>query len=198
MLRLARPEEAGSRPERNRPVRPIPARVAVGLVSVFGGGERLHDRGGSSTHRVVAGVFALAKRIWTRTRGRPRRGGASVRQEREPEPEVWAAFGVDAAQVAGWKALGFDPFEAALAQGDGFTPGIALHYRRQLRSTADRWRRADMDSPEGLRWHRAGFGAKEATRWRSLGVDVEAARSQRAGYRTSGVGAAHEQSRGTN
>jgi len=100
-----------------------------------------------------------------------------------PALENWEAFSVDPAQVEEWKKLGFDPFEAALAQGDGFPPAVATHYRRQLRATADRWRRVGLDSADGLRWHRAGFGVKEATRWRLLGVDVEAARGRRAGYR---------------
>jgi len=108
-----------------------------------------------------------------------RSGRTSVREEAEPDPEDWEAFGVDPAQVAGWKMLGFDPFTAAIAQGDGYTPTFAVHYGRQLRATADCWRRVGLDSADGLRWHRAGFGAKEATRWRSLDIDVEAARERR-------------------
>jgi hypothetical protein len=103
-----------------------------------------------------------------------------------PALEDWETLRVHPAQVEEWKRLGFDPFEAALAQGDGFTP--AFHYRRQLGTMADRWRRVGLNSVDGLRWHQAGFGVKEATRWRSLGVDVEAARGRRAGYRTNGVG----------
>jgi hypothetical protein len=103
-----------------------------------------------------------------------------------PALEDWETFRVHPAQVEEWNRLGFDPFEAALAQGDGFTPAVAVHCRRELRTTADRWRRVGLDSADGLRWHRAGFGVKEATRWRSLGVDVEAARDQQAGYRTTG------------
>jgi hypothetical protein len=83
--------------------------------------------------------------------------------------------------------LGFGPFGAALAHGDGFTPSFATHgYSHQLRKTADRWTRVGLDSAEGLRWHRAGFGIKEATRWRSRATDVESARNQRAGYRKAG------------
>ena len=151
----------------------------------------------STWNRMAAGALATVKRSWTSMRGHMRRGGASVLQEGAPEPEPWEAFGVDPAHMAGWDTLGFDPFEAAMAQGDGFTPGFAVHYRRQLGATADRWRRVDLDSLDGLHWHRAGFDPKEATRWRSLGVDVEAARNQRAGYCT-GRGPAHEHTKGTN
>ena len=101
-----------------------------------------------------------------------------------PALKDWETFRVHPAQVEERKKLGLAPFEAALAQGDGFTP--AFHYRRQVRTTADRWKRGGLDSADGLRWHRAGFGGKEATRWRSLGVDVEAARERQAGYRTPG------------
>jgi len=104
------------------------------------------------------------------------------KKEGDPGSENWDAFDVHPAQVAGWKMLGFDSFEAAMAQADGFTPVFAVHYRRQLRATAGRWRRVGLDSVDGLRWHRAAFVAKEATRWRALGVDVEAARGRRAGY----------------
>jgi len=117
-----------------------------------------------------------------------RRGRLSVREIPGPRPENWEALGLDPAHVAEWKKLGFDPFEAAMAQGDGFTPAFAVHYLRQLRKTADCWRRVGLDSADGLRWHRAGFGAKEAKRLRSLNVDVEAARGQRAGYRTTDPG----------
>jgi hypothetical protein len=97
-----------------------------------------------------------------------RRGRLSVRENTELRPENWEALGVDPAH--------FDPFEAAMAQGDGFTPAFAVHYRRQLRKTADCWSRVGLDSADGLRWHRAGFRAKEAKRWRLLNVDVEAAK----------------------
>ena len=116
-----------------------------------------------------------------RRRGRTR--GGPVREE--GDSGNWVTFGVRPAQVAGWEALGLEPFEAAMAQGDGFTPAFAVHYLRQLRATADRWRKVGLDSSDGLHWHRAGFGAKEATRWRALGVDADTARGER-GYRTSG------------
>jgi len=107
-------------------------------------------------------------------------------KEGDSGSEDWDEFGVHPAQVAGWKMLGFDSFEAAMAQGDGFTPAFAVHYRRQLRATAGRWRGVGLDSVDGLRWHRAAFGTKEATQWRALGVDVEAARGRRAGYGPTG------------
>jgi hypothetical protein len=88
----------------------------------------------------------------------------SVQNEGDLDPESWEVFGVHPAQVPGWKLLDFNPFEAAMAQGDGFSPAFAVHYGRQLRVTADRWRRVGLNSAEGLRWHRAGFDAKEATR----------------------------------
>lgn len=103
---------------------------------------------------------------------------------KEVAPEDWEVFGVRPTQVEGWKSLGFEPFEAALAQGDGYTPAFAVDYRQHLQVTATWWTRVGLASVEGLRWHRAGFGAKEAARWRLLGVDVEAARGQRAGYGT--------------
>ena len=109
-----------------------------------------------------------------------------LEQGRDSGSDNWDALGVHPAQVAGWKILGFDSFEAAMAQGDGFTPAFAVHYRRQLRATAGRWREVGLDDTDGLRWHRAAFGAKEATRWRALGVDVEAASGRRAGYGKKG------------
>jgi hypothetical protein len=102
--------------------------------------------------------------------------------EPERDGDSWEALQVPLAEVAGWTALGFGPFGAAMARGDGFTPSFATHYRRQLRHTVNSWARACLDSTEGLRWHRAGFSAKEATRWRSLGVGVDSARSRRDGY----------------
>ncbi len=108
--------------------------------------------------------------------------------EADPDDEVWEVFGVPLAEVTGWKALDFRPFEAALAHGDGFTPTAAVHYSRQLRKTADSWTRTGLDSVEGLHWHRAGFGATEAIRWRSESVGVETARRRRDGYdRTSEI-----------
>jgi hypothetical protein len=99
-----------------------------------------------------------------------------------PDPEDWNSFDVHLTNVEGWKGLDFDAFEAAIAQGDGYTPQFAVDYRHQLRATAGRWKRAGLCSEEGLRWHRAGFSAKEATRWRSQGFDVKAAKSRRDGY----------------
>jgi hypothetical protein len=114
--------------------------------------------------------------------------GEEMLQKKEGDPgsENWDVFGVHPAQVAGWKMSGFDSFEAAMAQGDGFTPAFAVHYRRQLRATAGRWRGVGLDCADGLRWHRAAFVAKEATRWRALGVDVEVARERRARYGPTG------------
>lgn len=118
---------------------------------------------------------------------RKRDGGMPVAEERsELSREEFEALGVDPNHVAGWMRLNVGPFEAALAQGDGFTPGFAVDYQGQLHRTAESWRRVGLDSHEGLRWHRAGFGAKEVTRWQLLGVDVEAARGLRAGYRHDG------------
>jgi hypothetical protein len=98
------------------------------------------------------------------------------------EDAAWVDLGVHAEDVAAWKAEGFGRFDAALAQGDGFTPSIAVHYRRQLRRVARTWVRQGLDSLEGLRWHRAGFAAADALRWRSQGVDVATARIRRDGY----------------
>jgi hypothetical protein len=98
------------------------------------------------------------------------------------EDAAWVDLGVHAEDVAAWKAEGFGPFHAALAQGDGFTPSIAVHYRRQLRRVARTWVRQGLGSPEGLSWHRAGFAASGAVRWRSQGVDVATARIRRDGY----------------
>jgi len=98
------------------------------------------------------------------------------------EDAAWVDFGVHAEDVAAWKAEGFGPFDAALAQGDGFTPSISIHYRRQLRRVARAWVRQGLGSLEGLRWHQAGFAAADALRWRSQGVDVATARIRRDGY----------------
>ncbi len=111
--------------------------------------------------------------------------------ESDSEHEGWELFGVPVAEVPAWKALEFGPFDAALAHGDGFTPTDAVHYRRQLCKTANRWRRTGLASAEGLRWHRAGFAVTEAVRWRSLGVEVETARARRDGW---GVGFSTRQS----
>ncbi len=105
-----------------------------------------------------------------------------ITSETEDHDGRWAALGVPAQDVAQWKAQGFRPFEAALAQGDGFTPSIVKHHRHQLLRIAKTWERADLDSAEGLRWHRAGFASPDAVRWRALGVDVATARIRRDGY----------------
>jgi len=107
-----------------------------------------------------------------------RRGRIAAPEPAITNSEDWEAFGIHPAQVAGWEALDFGPFEAAIAQGDGYTPQFAVDYRKLLRSTADRWKQEGSCSEEGVRWHQAGFSAKEAARWRSQGVDVEAARDR--------------------
>jgi hypothetical protein len=87
----------------------------------------------------------------------------------------WRDLGVRTETVAAWQALGLEPFEAALAQGDGYGPESARHYLRQLRAVAAMWRLAGIATAEGLEWHRAGFGAREAARWLDKGVGLEAA-----------------------
>ena len=42
-------------------------------------------------------------------------------------------------------------FEAAPAQGDGYTPATAAHYRRELRRFARVWMDQGLDSAEGTR-----------------------------------------------
>ena len=98
------------------------------------------------------------------------------------EDAAWIDLGVHAKDVAAWKAEGFGPFDAAMAQGDGITPTIAGPYRHQLRRTARRWVRQGLGSLEGPVWHQAGFTAADAQRWRSQGVDVATARIRRDGY----------------
>lgn len=107
-----------------------------------------------------------------------RRGRKTAPEPAITDPEDWEAFGIHPAQVAGWEALDFGPFEAAIGQGDGYTPGFAVDYRKLLSSTAGRWKQEGLCSEEGVRWHQAGFSAKEAARWRSHGVDVKAARDR--------------------
>ncbi|MGH9029101.1 MAG: hypothetical protein ACRDV4_05750 [Acidimicrobiales bacterium] len=106
----------------------------------------------------------------------------------DPAPNVdvdlWQELRVEATQVEHWKAIGFGPFEAAIAQGDGFTPFMAVHHRHQLQRIARSWVRRGLGTAEALRWHRAGFTAKETKRWRSSGFEVETARARRAGYTT--------------
>jgi hypothetical protein len=104
-----------------------------------------------------------------------------------PHPEAgetprWDELGVDPTLVDAWKDIGFSAFQAALAQGDGFTPSFAVHYRHQLQQVAESWVGAGLGSAEGLRWHRAAFSAREAVTWRSQSVDVDTAQARRAGY----------------
>jgi hypothetical protein len=98
------------------------------------------------------------------------------------EDARWSDLGVRSEAVDGWKANGFGPFEAALAQGDGFTPATVAPYRRQLCRIARAWVRQGLDASEGLRWHEAGFSAGDALRWRSQGIDLATARTLRDGY----------------
>lgn len=105
----------------------------------------------------------------------------------EVDDHRWDDLGVHPEDVAEWKAQGFGPFEAAMAQGDGFTPSVVSHYRQQFLQVVGSWVREHLDSEEGLRWHRAGFAAKEAVRWRAEGMDVEAARARRARYGTDRI-----------
>jgi hypothetical protein len=100
--------------------------------------------------------------------------------------EQWEAFGVREGTVEGWQALGFGPFEAALAQGDGYGPGSARHLGRRLQELARGWRHVGMASAEGLRWHRAGFEAKEAARLQDQGVPLERAIASGGGHRLAG------------
>ena len=107
----------------------------------------------------------------------------------EPPPASagsWEDFGINPSEVPGWKAVGFGPFKASMAHGDGFTPTFAVHDGRQLGQMAASWTRVGLGTPEGLRWHRAGFTAKEAKHWRSLGVDVQVAKARRTGYDSDG------------
>lgn len=117
--------------------------------------------------------------------GRNRIREAPVDDETIPE-ESWESFGFEPEGAAGWVALGFGPFEAALAHGDGYTPMFAEHYVGPLRKIAASWLNAGLGTPDGLRWHFAGFTAREATRWRALAVDLETARRRRSGFQWSG------------
>jgi hypothetical protein len=105
-----------------------------------------------------------------------------ARAEPAPEQEDWEEFGFEPAEVPGWIALGFGPFDAAMAHADGYTPMFAAHYTGPLQKMAAFWTRVGLGTPEGLRWHTAGFAPKEAIRWRTLGVDVDAARTRRSNY----------------
>ncbi len=106
----------------------------------------------------------------------PAAGGAA------DEDGSWLDLGVRTEDVAQWRDEGFGAFEAALAQGDGFTPSMAVHHRRQLERVAHTWIRQGLDSVEGLEWHRAGFAAADAVKWRSQGVDLSTARIRRDGF----------------
>lgn len=94
---------------------------------------------------------------------------------------TWDELGVPASDVEQWKAIGFGPFQAALARGDGFTPLIAVHraYKHQFTRTEAAWRRSGISPTESLRWHRAGFAPKQAARYRAAGVDLNTARASR-------------------
>jgi hypothetical protein len=97
--------------------------------------------------------------------------------------DEWDAFGFSESETIGWKHVGFDAFEAALAHGDGFIPVSAAHSQRMLHKVAAAWRDAGLDSLEGLRWHQAGFrGPSDALRWRANDRDVASAMAARDGY----------------
>lgn len=100
---------------------------------------------------------------------------------------LWEELGIDGAAVGAWDAIGFSPFEAALAHGDGYTPMMAVHSSRRLKRAARPWAQRGLDTLEGLHWHRAGFGVKEAMRWRTRGVDVKTARDHRPGLRDGSI-----------
>lgn len=95
---------------------------------------------------------------------------------------AWIIFGVRGDDVSAWKAQHVGPFEAALAQVDGFTPSIVGPFRQQLQRVACTWVHQGLDSPEGVRWHQAGFAARESRRWCSEGVDIATAMVRRGGY----------------
>lgn len=95
------------------------------------------------------------------------------------QSDRWEEFDIDPGGAEAWKAIGFGPFEAALAYGDGFAPGFAATYHHQLHQVADSWVRRGLDTAEGLRWHRAGFTADEADRYRGSGVELAVARANR-------------------
>lgn len=113
-------------------------------------------------------------------------GGVGELGDVDAPEEQWEAFGVRAETVDGWKALGFGPFEAALAQGDGYGPQSARHVGKQLRDLARSWRHVGLASAEGLRWHRAGLEAREAARLQDQGVAVDRALSMGYGHRLAG------------
>ena len=73
----------------------------------------------------------------------------------------WEALGVHAWAVDQWKREGLSPFEAAMAQGDGFAPMFADHYKRTSRKSADAWIRAGVEPLQALRLHRRGMTARQ-------------------------------------
>lgn len=99
--------------------------------------------------------------------------------------DAWEELGVRRETREAWKALAFEAFDAALAQGDGFGPSSARHHLPFLTHVASTWKSAGLASAEGLRWHRAGFGAGEAAEWLGKGVDLDAA-AVAAGHRMVG------------
>lgn len=102
------------------------------------------------------------------------------------QAEQWERLGVRAETVERWRALGFGPFEAALAQGDGYGPESARHVAKDLRGLARTWGRVALAPAEGLRWHRAGFAAREAARFEDRGIPLERALAEGHGHRMVG------------
>lgn len=98
----------------------------------------------------------------------------SAEENRDP----WGEMGVPPDDVEGWQQLGFGPFEAALAQGDGYTAFNSVHSRHQLLKTAAGWRNIGLDNAEGRRWHRAGFAPRQVSKYLQDGVTLEMARGQ--------------------
>ncbi len=101
--------------------------------------------------------------------------------DRLDDEAAWIIFGVRRDDVPAWRAEHVGPFEAALAQVDGFTPSIVGPFRRQLHRVACTWAHQGLDSPEGVRWHQAGFAAGASRRWCSRGVDIATATVFRGG-----------------
>lgn len=89
---------------------------------------------------------------------------------------MWTELGIPKGDVEAWQAIGFGPFEAALAFGDGSTPLIAVLHPHPLLKTAAAWKQAGLGTAEGISWHRAGFNVKEAIEWRQAGVSLNEAR----------------------
>src|SRR6185437_4756258 len=78
----------------------------------------------------------------------------------------WEELGVHDWAVNQWQGAGITPFEAAIAQGDGFSPLFAAHYRRSLRKSADAWIRAGIEPFQALQSHRRGLTAKQVAKQR--------------------------------